>query len=1499
MQMQRRVVLAVPTLSSGDAVSNDVLGMYGALLKRGVDVRVFPNELASKLSLRIIDPSQVETFLNDPAHLFIYHFCGAWGVAESLLASLKCRRVVRYHNVTPPSFFAGIDAEYDAVCWEGRGRIQIVSNWADEVWGDSSYNVSEFVDVGFPATQCSVIPPFNHTAELLATPSDPDWMAHLGDGRRNILVVGRLAPNKNHLSMVRAVAKLRETHSDVRLVIVGGTDEKLAAYSSALQQLIEDCEMTDSVLMAGKLSSAALATAYRTASVFAISSLHEGFCVPLVEAMANGVPVVALSRAAVPETLGEAGWLVEDDSPEALAHALDEALGNPEKISAAIRAGRARYERRFSSDAIEKRFLEVISSRLAPRPRRVRAVHQFHSGTAAGDAVTNSMFLTQRLLGELGFESAIFAEHVAKELTGSIRSFRDWAPSADDVLFLHHSMGHDQDEWVKTLPSTNVLVYHNITPDKFFPPESPFRHYSVKGRTQLQDFKPVFSAAFADSELNAAELIDAGYSDVDVLPLLVDTAEITSRPWNDALVMQESPVFTVLFVGRVAPNKCQQHLLAVADQLRSLLRRPFQFVFVGGYEENDPFYHSLLAEIERLKLHGVVRFAGKVPDADLYAWYRVADVFLCLSEHEGFGVPLIEAMTFDVPVIAYQSSNVGATLGGAGLLINDKHPRAVAALIRVLAEDRSLRRSVIEGQRLRIERFGHATLRAQLATFLVRQGIDIPTPPPFLADSIELVPTRLHYQVEGPFETSYSLALVNRELGLALERAAPSQTGLFATEGPGDYQPDARAIAGLEGVGPLWERGKKGSGAEVVVRNLYPPRVADMDGMVNLLYFAWEESGLNADWVRSFNANLDGMPVLSRFVEKVLRDNGVSLPTVAAGCGVDHVDRVEQVPYRGDIGEGFRFLHISSCFPRKGVDVLLEAFVQAFRNEPEVTLVIKTFPNQHNTVAQHIARLRRENPDGPRFVLIEKDLPAGQIVDLYKRCDAFVAPSRGEGFGLPMAEAMWFGKPVITTAFGGQTDFCTPETAWLVDFQFAPAETHMGLFDSVWAEPDMASLIEQLRAVRSASPAQLLPRLERARELMERDFTWDRCASRMHFLESAIRAEPALSRRKLKVAWVSSWNSKCGIASYTEFLTAHLDPASFDVHFFASYANETIVPDTPQVTRCWSDLYGKSDLLLAQLKQYQPDVVVLQHSFGFFSHATTVDLIRFANQRNIPISITFHSTKDATASGTKISLTEIIEDLKFADRLLVHGIDDLNRLRGWNLIDNAAIMPHGVHRRQSADVAEARRAADLPVNAKIVATYGFLLPHKGLEQMIEAFATIVKRIPDAYLLMVNALYPAPESEHMAAQCRARIKALGLENRIRMVTEFLPDRESFAYLDAADLVVFPYQATAESSSAAARYGMASNRPVVCSPLRIFDDLNGTAHQLPGTSADDIASGVVELLGDETLRLSKAAEQQAWLEAKSWERVSARLAGMLVGLFQAKKSTREDRTASTRH
>ncbi|RQS08459.1 glycosyltransferase [Burkholderia sp. Bp8991] len=1139
-----------------------------------------------------------------------------------------------------------------------------------------------------------------------------------------------------------------------------------------------------------------------------------------------------------------------------------------------------------SSNTVSGIMADIEGKSFPAQSRRTGAIHQFHSGSAVADAVTNSMFMIQALLRELGFESDIFAEHVAPELTGSIRYFREYAESKEDVMLLHHSMGHDQDEWVMNLSCTTILIYHNITPESFFDERSPFRHYSAKGRAQLDAFREHFAAAIAVSDLNARELTERGYEKVTTIPLLIDAAKIRSAEWNDVLVQEQSQVMTVLFVGRISPNKAHRDLVEAAAQLRAMMPRPFQFVFVGGYGEEEPYYLELRQLIDELELGEIVRFAGKVPDADLYGWYRAASAFLCLSDHEGFGVPLIEAMTFDVPVIAYASSNIESTLGGAGLLIHDKHPQAVAALLRAVSEDRALRRAIVVEQRKRVRQFERPALLEQLQQFLRQHGIEIPQPIDTYPRTDGERPPR--YQVEGPFETSYSLALTNRELAFALDRANPGEVGLFATEGPGDYAPDVRKISAIRGLPELAARGSKRSGADVVVRDLYPPRVHDMDGLYNFLHFAWEESELPAAWVGAFNEHLDGVAAISTFVAKVMRDNGYAGLIASVGNGVDHVARAERLEYRGPLGKGFRFLHISSCFPRKSVDVLLDAFAKAFTTRDDVSLTIKTFPNPHNKVSAQIQALRRRYPDCPEIVLVEEDLNAGEIVDLYQRCHAFVAPSRGEGFGLPMGEAMWFGLPVITTAFGGQADFCTAETAWLVDFTFERAKTHLGLFDSVWAEPNVDSLVAQLKAVREATAETRAEKAERGRALLESRFTWDRCAERLMALEASVRRLEPGSARRMRLAWISSWNTKCGIATYSSFLVGGLDPAWFDVRILASRDPAVVIEDGPGVTRCWTDQRGRIDDLLAELDRCRPDAIMLQHNFGFFSMPSTSRIVEYANAHDIPIVITFHSTKDVDTPDYQASLSEIAGALRDADRLLVHSIDDLNRLRMLGLVDNATLFPHGVHARESSDRLACRTALNIPADAPVIATYGFLLPHKGLEEIIEAFSMMSKELPQARLLMVNALYPVRDSELTAERCSNLIKTLNLEGRVQMITDFLPDRESFAYLDAADLVVFAYQDTAESASGAVRYGLAANRPVACTPIPIFDDLGDLVHRFSGTDARAISADLATLLGDSSLLRSKAGAQAAWIQARSWDEMSARLGGIVRGLVAERSS-----------
>jgi glycosyltransferase involved in cell wall biosynthesis len=165
-----------------------------------------------------------------------------------------------------------------------------------------------------------------------------------------------------------------------------------------------------------------------------------------------------------------------------------------------------------------------------------------------------------------------------------------------------------------------------------------------------------------------------------------------------------------------------------------LVNRPAELLFVGGYDSQSPYYRQLRELTARYGLDEHVRFLGKVPAEDLYGWYRLSDVFVCMSRHEGFGVPLLESMAFDLPVVACDSSSIADTLGGAGVLIRRRDFAEVAAAAALVGTDRAVRRQVVLGQRARLERVRCETIKSDLAEMLAGLGYhsrpsELTTPP--------------------------------------------------------------------------------------------------------------------------------------------------------------------------------------------------------------------------------------------------------------------------------------------------------------------------------------------------------------------------------------------------------------------------------------------------------------------------------------------------------------------------------------------------------------------------------------------------------------------------------------------------------------------------------------------------------------------------------------------------------------------------------------------------
>lgn len=322
----------------------------------------------------------------------------------------------------------------------------------------------------------------------------------------------------------------------------------------------------------------------------------------------------------------------------------------------------------------------------------------------------------------------IYAQGVHPQMRPYAKTWTDYRPASGDLVFYHHSIGSEISSTLLKLKRPVLMLYHNITPAQYFADTNPLlMELCAKGREELCLLKPLVKLALADSEFSRQELDLLGYPQTDVLPIIVDFSRY-EVPSNPTLVSKYSDgVPNVLFVGRVAPNKGIQDLIrAVAVYQRCIDQRMRLFI-VGSVDGMESYVSRLHALIDRLKPNNV-SFVPQADTRDLATYYRIATLFVTMSEHEGFCVPLIESMHFGIPIIAFNSTAVSETLGGAGVLLDEKDPATVSEAMRVLIEDNVLRDEVVAKQRERLKYFAMESaigkLRTYLETFSMMQGID-------------------------------------------------------------------------------------------------------------------------------------------------------------------------------------------------------------------------------------------------------------------------------------------------------------------------------------------------------------------------------------------------------------------------------------------------------------------------------------------------------------------------------------------------------------------------------------------------------------------------------------------------------------------------------------------------------------------------------------------------------------------------------------------------------
>lgn len=353
-------------------------------------------------------------------------------------------------------------------------------------------------------------------------------------------------------------------------------------------------------------------------------------------------------------------------------------------------------------------------------------INQWVPAAHRGDAIGDSARRVRDLLRTAGHESELYALTIDEDLRDDVRPFQDPAARQGHITIFHFALPSPMTEAFASLGGIRVLQYHNITPAAFFAPYDPqmFR-LAALGRQELRSLSGRVDLALGDSEFNRQELEELGFAPTGVMPIAVNMERLTAAPRRPALEkILGDGLINFLFVGRIVPNKRVEDHIRLAEMYKRYIDSYYRFIFVGRYD-GLPRYHAMIRAliVQYRMLPERFVFTGAVPDEDLAAYYRWADAYISLSEHEGFCVPLVEAMATDVPVLAYAAGAVPETLGGAGVLFSPKDFEFAAEMLGTLVYDRPVRDRVVSGQRRRLRDFAPDRIEQRLKDVLGTLGV--------------------------------------------------------------------------------------------------------------------------------------------------------------------------------------------------------------------------------------------------------------------------------------------------------------------------------------------------------------------------------------------------------------------------------------------------------------------------------------------------------------------------------------------------------------------------------------------------------------------------------------------------------------------------------------------------------------------------------------------------------------------------------------------------------
>ncbi len=340
-------------------------------------------------------------------------------------------------------------------------------------------------------------------------------------------------------------------------------------------------------------------------------------------------------------------------------------------------------------------------------------IYQIIPTIAYGDAVGNDTVALKKVLQEMGYRTKIFAESVVPPYDSKTALTIDKLPelAEDDVIIYHLSTGSQLNFDVAEYKCRKIIIYHNITPPEFFSANDEFiegiNKWGLEGARYLAD---KVDYCLAVSEYNKQDLLAMGYHcPIDVLPIVIPMADYQKKPNKNVIKTYKDGYTNIIFTGRIAPNKKQEDVIAAFYYYKKNYNPKSRLILVGSYKETDVYYNRLRKYVKQIGVEDVI-FTGHIKFDEILAYYRIADLFLCMSEHEGFCVPLVESMIFEVPILAYNSSAIPGTLDGSGFVVDDKDPVFVAGCMDRIISDKALTKQLISKERIRLKDFEYESI---------------------------------------------------------------------------------------------------------------------------------------------------------------------------------------------------------------------------------------------------------------------------------------------------------------------------------------------------------------------------------------------------------------------------------------------------------------------------------------------------------------------------------------------------------------------------------------------------------------------------------------------------------------------------------------------------------------------------------------------------------------------------------------------------------------------